>query len=438
MQYIIAMSFAGSTLFIASLLLSGGKKRRLPDSITDVLFRFSMLYYVVPLFFLEGIYREALCCLPFEPKHAADGVYDMVYIKNIADGKVRVNSAYRAQLAAVLIWICITAGILFVRICRYIAQRKKLLAQARQITDSEVWGLLENVRREYGIRRRIFLYGSNQEALTMGVIRPVIFLDDRMPKDRIEMILRHECMHIKRLDVLTGQLAAFAVCLHWCNPLVYLLRRKMEWISEICCDERTVRDAGKEKRALYAKALLENMQETQMPSFAYRALTRQGKLAEERIMLIMKPQKRTKKKKMLAGALAGAMIFLNSLTVLAYPKVTTVRVQEGTEQDGYSFYPDGEMYFIEDGAENPFIKRYEILYDRQFIDEEGNIYPIEEGVSTAAVHTHRWVSGTITVHNKTADGGCVIYEYASQRCLRCGIVEQGELINTLISTKCNH
>lgn len=437
MQYIITMSLAGSLLLTAAIMLWGRKKRRVSSKTMDVLLKFSIFYYTVPLVFLEPIYRDLACCLPFEPKRAADGVSTMVYVREISGGTTRINGAYRAQIAAVLLWGLVAASILGIRIAGYMVKRRKLTAKMQRITDEEVLALSEKIRREYGIRRHILLYGVEGVALTMGILRPVIFLNAQMSAEQLELTIRHECMHIKRLDVLTRQLAALVVCLHWFNPLSYLLRRKIEWISEICCDESAVRDAGKEKRAIYAKMLLENMQEIGVPSFAFSALTRQGKDAEERIRMIMKPKRSTKIRRILVGLLTSSMIFLDSLTVFAYPKVTLTWREETSEQEGNGFSPNAEGCFSEDGAKNPYMD-YVILYDDQFTDEEGNIYLVEETVSVKEVHTHNWISGIYRNHERRADGGCITREYNSKRCFKCGTVQIGKLINTQTNTKCIH
>ncbi len=79
-----------------------------------------------------------------------------------------------------------------------------------------------------------------------------------------------------------------------------------------------------------------------------------------------------------------------------------------------------------------------ILYDEQFTDEEGNIYPVEETVSVEETHTHSWISGIYRKHELTADGGCITLEYDAERCFRCGALQIGELINAQTNIKCIH
>ena len=279
------------------------------------------------------------------------------------------------------------------------------------------------------------MYDTGTQAFTMGVLRPVICFDGSADITEWEFIFRHECMHIKRLDVLTKQLANLVVCLHWFNPLVYLLPGWAEHISEICSDEITVKGKEKKECAFYSRMILQSMDKQVPPVQNCSALSKQGKKTEERLRVIMSQKQKTRMQKFMAGCVIGLVFFLDTLTVLAYPRVVEL---EPTEAE--TFNPDVETYFVEDGAKSPFsVSEYVILYDNQFVDEDGNIYPVyEDGVSTCEVHTHHWVSGERQEHKVTADGGCIIYGYDSQRCLRCGTTIKKELLYTQTNNPCPH
>ena len=79
-----------------------------------------------------------------------------------------------------------------------------------------------------------------------------------------------------------------------------------------------------------------------------------------------------------------------------------------------------------------------ILYDRQFVDEEGNSFPIFEDDSIEPYCNHTFVSGTGFDHIKNSSGGCEIIEFKAQRCSKCGYVLQGEWISTITFAKCPH
>ena len=80
-----------------------------------------------------------------------------------------------------------------------------------------------------------------------GVIRPVIL----MPKNtewkniyQLRYVLEHEYVHIRRLDMLTKLIMIAAVCIHWFNPLVWVMYILFNRDLELSCDETVVRRFG--------------------------------------------------------------------------------------------------------------------------------------------------------------------------------------------------
>lgn len=69
--------------------------------------------------------------------------------------------------------------------------------------------------------------------------------------------LRHEYTHRKRRDLAKKLLLQAAVCLHWFNPLVWLLRASAQQELEFACDEAVLRRATAAQRGVYGKALLQ-------------------------------------------------------------------------------------------------------------------------------------------------------------------------------------
>ena len=131
--------------------------------------------------------------------------------------------------------------------------------------------------------------------LSYGVIRPVIL----MPKNtewkniyQLRYVLEHEYVHIRRLDMLTKLIMIAAVCIHWFNPLVWVMYILFNRDLELSCDETVVRRFGMDIKSVYATALI-SMEEKKSGltplcnSFSKNAI-------EERIRAIMKLKKTSK------------------------------------------------------------------------------------------------------------------------------------------------
>ena len=94
-----------------------------------------------------------------------------------------------------------------------------------------------------------------------GVFRPRIILPPGVDPESTEgkIILEHENVHRKRLDNLWRALAVAAACVHWFNPLVWLMLRSFFRDMELSCDETVLKRGkyGSEGSKAYAAALLQ-------------------------------------------------------------------------------------------------------------------------------------------------------------------------------------
>ena len=98
-------------------------------------------------------------------------------------------------------------------------------------------------------------------------------------------------------------LLSAALCLHWFNPLVWVMYVLANRDLELSCDEMVLRLLGIENRSAYAMALLEMEEKRSGFGALYSAF---GKNAiEERIGAIMKMKKRS----LLSVVMAVVLVF---------------------------------------------------------------------------------------------------------------------------------
>jgi len=149
---------------------------------------------------------------------------------------------------------------------------------------------------EHRLRRPVQVRYSDriESPLTYGILWPVILLPadmDWKEEETAGFILAHEMSHIRRFDALTKWLLAAMLCIHWFNPLVWVMYILSNRDLELACDESVIRQYGMQSCPSYALALLE-MEEKRTyltplsSSFSKNAL-------KERIDAIMKAKKRT-------------------------------------------------------------------------------------------------------------------------------------------------
>jgi len=95
--------------------------------------------------------------------------------------------------------------------------------------------------------------------VTYGVLRPIILLPKVMDwtnEKQLQFILTHEFIHIKRMDVLWKWLLAAGLCIHWFNPLVWVMYVLANRDIELSCDEAVMLDLGMDLKNAYALVLI--------------------------------------------------------------------------------------------------------------------------------------------------------------------------------------
>ena len=114
------------------------------------------------------------------------------------------------------------------------------------------------LKKAVRIRGNIYRSEMLLSPVLLGVFRPKIILpaglDPNSPDG--EMVLRHENIHRRRLDNLWRTLAVAIVCIHWFNPLVWVMLKAFFSDMECSCDEAAITKCGAEGRKAYVSALL--------------------------------------------------------------------------------------------------------------------------------------------------------------------------------------
>lgn len=438
MNYIRGITISGSVIMIMYLLVRYGLQKRISNKWKQLLLKAVIFYYLIPLPFLKVFYSEIGEHLFSRQANTGSAYVTSEKMLVIEVGEKRLlNAEYKQQLLIAGVWFLIAFIVIAVKIIKYFQGKKQLLRQGVKEGDFSDYNQIELLKDQYRIRRKVKLYACKEKkiAFSIGVIRPVIFYSDDYGETEREMLFTHELMHIKRFDMLWKVLASLANIIHWFNPFAWLMKRELDQMCELLCDEQVIqRKNGAERRA-YAEMLLNNTVENDQVLGWKMALSREAKSVKERMEFIVRgTKKRTKRNTLMSVLVVGLAVILNSMTVFAYEDVqhwkTEGDVGEYEEQIDtfeYAFVPDGEI--------GPFIEQ--IVYDVQFVDEEGNIYPVDE-VSSVAVCVHQYVEGKIQNHNLHADGSCEILVYSAKRCTKCGSTIKGELISKGTYTVCPH
>ncbi len=266
--------------------------------------------------------------------------------------------------------------------------------------------------RAHPLRRKISIRQSGRVSspLTFGVLRPVILMPKRTDwndETALQYILEHEYVHIRRFDTVSKLLLIAAACVHWFNPLVWVMYVLANRDMELSCDETVVRRFGSGARASYANVLI--CMEEARSGFAPLCNHFSRNAIEERITAIMKTGKITVLSLVLAALLVAGTVTVFATSAKTEEAVAPARVAgEAVEQNsaagsgGSVAVEAGEP--LEPGAEYAAagIRRQENLWYYQdqpiamIYDDNGSLYMDEEAANGVYLHIIRDGSGSIS------------------------------------------
>ncbi len=308
---LLQMSFAGGVLILAVIVLRALTLNRLPKGTFLALWAVAVVRLLVPFSIPSpaSVYTlaervpvrehiETITQTPVPAKPvAAAGTFGGAGTMGAAHPTVPV-AAPEADVWS-LFWI---AGVLVcagVFLLSYLRSRRAFLT-ARPVEEGwgPVWLARHKLRRPVAIRQS----GNTDVPLTYGILRPVILLPEgRREDERLEWVLEHEFAHIRRFDGVCKLVLAATACVHWFNPLVWVMLALANRDMELRCDEAVVRRLGLERRGDYARALI-SMEEQKSGLGPFASAFNKSAI-EERIIAIMKTKKRS-----LAAVLAAAAL----------------------------------------------------------------------------------------------------------------------------------
>lgn len=268
------------------------------------------------------------------------------------------------------------------------------------------WLQSHPLRRTIAIRQS----GRISSPLTFGVLRPVILVPkktDWTDETALRYVLEHEFVHIQRFDVLSKLLLIAAVCVHWFNPLVWVMYVLANRDLELSCDETVLRRFGGDVRAAYARVLIR--MEAARGGFA-PLCNHFGKNAiEERITAIMKTKRITIVSLGLAALLVAGTVTVFATSAKSGTSGTPVKASGAFAEENAAFAGSGGTA-VESGVPLQPDTDYTAAgissegrlwyYAGQPVamiyDDDGGIYMDEEAAGGGYLHVRRDSAGVIS------------------------------------------
>ncbi len=322
-----ALLWTGCLAVAASLITRGHVSARF----AQVVWRGAALLSVVPL---------ALMPLSkLVPRSVPSGIPDLPYAEPAAGVMTNVSASLQSAVSAPeWTWLgpallaALMAGWLF-RLAAALAGQLRL-----QVLKSRSEPHLQTIDArplmQIGFERvpdiRVMQAGS---PFVAGVISRTIYIPSGLTKPAdLGQIVIHECVHIKRGDLVTRPLERLVADLFWFSPFAWMMRRELDFWREAVCDEIASTISG--DRFAYARTLA-NAARVSAPVHALPVaafiLRRQRSLPMRLNLLLQKQPTRSR-----PAAAIGA-----SLIALAFSPFALAEVQQDAPGDS----KDGEARF---------------------------------------------------------------------------------------------
>lgn len=282
------MAFYGSIMIILVLLMRGLLKNKLPKFVFPVIWGVILLRLLIPFSLSSPLTLKVPALVSMLPtvsmvayaEESTTVVQDLTEDASAVPGisqqldavmlQTTENSAgvtysyagnngisylnWRFLLPALyFLGLIVTAIVLAIQKYQYSRKLKnRLLVEHNETINS--------ILREMGMGEiLVFTSDSIASPMVCGLLRPVIFLPTRMDfgdATLLRNILTHEATHIKRRDNWVKAVMLTALCVHWFNPLVWIMAKCLSSDLESACDAAVLKRYDEEQRKGYAFSLL--------------------------------------------------------------------------------------------------------------------------------------------------------------------------------------
>jgi len=197
-----------------------------------------------------------------------------------------------------LLWIGVALVLFVHKVASYRGFIRFVKVGAKKISDKHILDIYEDELAAAKIKRRLPLYVNAQvvSPMLVGIVRPALVIPVLEASDaELWNVFRHELTHYKRLDFLYKWIVQITLCLHWFNPLVYLINKQINKSCELSCDGAVIKHLDEDGRVTYGDALMASLkaQGNYSDFVASMNMSENGNIVKERLDMIMGYRKKS-------------------------------------------------------------------------------------------------------------------------------------------------
>ena len=206
--------------------------------------------------------------------------------------------------------------------------------------------------------------------LMIGLFKPTLLLPKiEMTPEQLDNVLAHEMTHFKRKDILYKWFISIVKCMHWFNPVIYYIDKRVNIECEISCDLAVVKEMSEEQEICYINTILTLLSAGNLRTAALTTgMTGDKKTLKMRFTMIKKRKRIKKSTRIVSTVLAVALL----LTTLFASGVLATTVFE--EESNITFICNGKA----------------IEFDNKPFYENNTVYlPLREVLNKVGIMNHK-------------------------------------------------
>lgn len=135
-----------------------------------------------------------------------------------------------------IIWICVAAVAYIISIFKY----KRLCHDVKHLSCNE---------------NNVYLCKADKLAFTCGLFKSKIVISDDLSEDRYIHVFNHESQHAAAKDNLIKYLYLIVCCMYWFSPILWIGRKYLDYVIELCCDSKATRGYTRADIQEYVKCM---------------------------------------------------------------------------------------------------------------------------------------------------------------------------------------
>ncbi|WP_300685391.1 M56 family metallopeptidase [Acutalibacter sp. 1XD8-36] len=355
---LLQMSVSGGAMAAAVLLVRALALHRLPKRLFPALWAIVMIRLLVPFSLPASCSVYSLLSRPapvvvYSPRPTSIPLHPSALEEEITEVSVLTGGAAHSANPWHMIWLTgllVFAGYFAMAYIKCRLEFREALPVRNAYIEN--WLLVHQLRRPIVVRQS----DKISAPLTYGILRPVILLPkstDWTDIAALGYVLAHEWTHIRRFDSLFKLILTAGLCVHWFNPMVWVMVFFANRDIELACDESVLSQLGRDTRSGYAMALI-HMEEAKS-GLAMMGSHFSKTPIEERIKSIMKMKRNSIAALALAVSLIGgtAALFATSAKAEAPKEVAHESTYDLVDKDSLVSYTgaDGIPRYSWDGGE---------------------------------------------------------------------------------------